>query len=124
MRKEFDWDKFKNDKIAVHCKTEDEAVDFLKECEKADIKWCSYDKNISKKTQWFYYKEDTCYRFWNTPHRDINNGLMVSPLEYYKSVNYKIIEWSDYMNNKEFSKSSLVELNAIILRNNESRWLN
>ena len=33
--KEFDWEKFKNsyNKIAVHCKSEDEANDFLKLCD-------------------------------------------------------------------------------------------
>lgn len=115
MRKEFDWEEFINDRILVHCKTEEEAVDFFKKCEKnKEIKRL---KMSSKKTYWECCKERTCYNV-------SGKVLMYSPKEHYKNYGYKIIEWSDYMNNKEFSKSSLVELNAIILRNNESRWLN
>lgn len=39
----FDWDRFKNGEIAVHCDTEEKADDFLKECEKRNIKWIGGD---------------------------------------------------------------------------------
>ena len=40
MRK-FNWDEFKNkdNKIAVHCKTEEEAVDFCKQMHEHGMKW-------------------------------------------------------------------------------------
>lgn len=39
----FDWGRFKNGEIAVHCDTEEKADDFLKECEKRNIKWIGGD---------------------------------------------------------------------------------
>lgn len=39
----FDWEEFKNGEIAVHCDTEEKADDFLKECEKRNIKWIGGD---------------------------------------------------------------------------------
>ena len=35
----FDWDKFKNTEIIVHCITQKSWDNFLEECEKRDIKW-------------------------------------------------------------------------------------
>ena len=38
--KEFNWEKFKNHKIIVHCRTEKEAENFINECIKHKItKW-------------------------------------------------------------------------------------
>lgn len=46
---EFNWEDFKNSngKIAVHCKTEEEAKEFIKECFKHGIKWCYSDENTT-----------------------------------------------------------------------------
>lgn len=41
--KNFNWEEFKNGEIAVHCDTEEKADDFLKECEKRNIKWIGGD---------------------------------------------------------------------------------
>ena len=45
MRK-FNWDEFKNkdNKIAVHCKTEEEAKDFCERCISKEWKWCIWRK--------------------------------------------------------------------------------
>ena len=50
MKKEFDWEEFKNklNKIAVHCKTEEEANDFCKQMHEHGMEWrdgTSYLKN-------------------------------------------------------------------------------
>ena len=41
--KKFNWDEFKNkdNKIVVHCKTEEEAIDFCKQMHKHRMKWCN-----------------------------------------------------------------------------------
>lgn len=44
---EFNWEDFKNSKIAVHCKTEGKAEEFIKECYKRGIKWCYGDENTT-----------------------------------------------------------------------------
>ena len=55
----FNWEDFKNGKIAVHCDTEEKAKDFVKECYKYGIKWlceANYDA-----TFWEKYENDTFY---------------------------------------------------------------
>lgn len=93
----FNWDKFKNkdNKIAVHCKTEEEAIDFCKRMHEHGMKWCT-GKSYMEKTNYEEYKGETCY---------IRFG-MFSSYRYYNSEGYEILEWSDYMQ-KEFTKSDL-----------------
>lgn len=95
MRK-FNWDEFKNEynKIAVYCKTEEEAVDFCKQMHEHGMKWCngeSYLKNTN-----YMRNEGTCY---------YGSGEY-STRDFAEKYNYKILEWSDYMQ-KEFKKADL-----------------
>lgn len=94
--KKFNWDEFKNkdNKIAVHCKTEEEAKDFCKQMHKHRMKWCngeSYLKNTN-----YMRNEGTCY---------YGSGEY-STRDFAEKYNYKILEWSDYMQ-KNFTKSDL-----------------
>lgn len=95
--KKFNWDEFKNikNKIAVHCKTEEEAKDFCKQMHEQGMKWCT-GKSYMEKTNYEEYKGETCYAGFG----------MFSSYRYYNSEGYEILEWSDYMN-KEFTKSDL-----------------
>lgn len=95
MRK-FNWDEFKNEynKIAVYCKTKEEAVDFCKQMHEHGMKWCngeSYLKNTN-----YMRNEGTCY---------YGSGEY-STRDFAEKYNYKILEWSDYMQ-KKFTKSDL-----------------
>lgn len=94
--KKFNWDEFKNikNKIAVHCKTEEEAKDFCKQMHEHGMKWCSGESYL-KETNYESCEEETCY---------IKGEF--SPYQYYKSNGYEILEWSDYMQ-KEFTKADL-----------------
>lgn len=105
MRK-FNWDEFKNkdNKIAVHCKTEEEAKDFCKRMHEHGMKWCS-GKSYLKETNYESCEEETCY---------IKGEF--SPYQYYKSNGYEILEWSDYMN-KEFTKADLRDGMVVEQRN-------
>lgn len=94
--KKFNWDEFKNEynKIAVYCKTEEEAVDFCKQMHEHGMKWCngeSYLKNTN-----YMRNEGTCY---------YGSGEYSSRV-FAEKYNYKILEWSDYMQ-KKFTKSDL-----------------
>lgn len=87
---QFNWEEFmdKNNKIVVHCKTEEEAIDFCSQMNTHGMKWYNGDSYL-KKNNWDKYKEETCYK---------NNGCFASFLFYkenYKEM--KFIEWSDYM---------------------------
>lgn len=94
--KKFNWDEFKNtkNKIAVHCKTEEEAKDFCRQMHGQGMKWCSGESYL-KETNYEFCEEEICY---------IKGEF--SPYQYYKSNGYEILEWSDYMN-KEFTKADL-----------------
>ncbi len=96
MRK-FNWDEFKNkdNKIAVNCKTEEEAKDFCRQMHGQGMKWCT-GKSYMEKTNYEEYKGETCYTGFG----------MFSSYRYYNSEGYEILEWSDYMQ-KEFTKADL-----------------
>lgn len=95
--KKFNWDEFQNkyNMIAVHCKTEEEAVDFCKQMHEHGMKWCT-GKSYMEKTNYEEYKGETCYT---------GSGVF-SSYRYYISEGYEILEWGDYMQ-KEFTKSDL-----------------
>jgi hypothetical protein len=54
------WAQFKAGKLAVNCKTEDDARAFLGECEKRGYKWCSGEP-LGECTHWDSYESKTCY---------------------------------------------------------------
>lgn len=86
----FSWDNFFNsDNIAVLCRTENEAKDFIKRaCKNATFKqkWYSYG-NTDEDTDWMCFEDQTCYfnnAFFGTLYNAQNHG-------------YDIINWSDFM---------------------------
>ena len=88
LKEFFDWNFFcdKNNNVAVHCKTEEEAKDFCKQMDLHGLKWRS---GISYLTTNRYKecKSKICY----------SNKGGYDEIEYYKSNKYRILEWSDYM---------------------------
>lgn len=95
--KKFNWKEFKNkdNKIAVHCKTEEEAIDFCKQMHKHRMKWRNGESYL-KNTNYYMHNEGMCY---------YGDGEW-SSLDIAENYNYKILEWSDYMQ-KEFTKADL-----------------
>lgn len=95
--KKFNWDEFKNkdNKIAVNCKTEEEAKDFCRQMHGQGMKWRNGESYL-KNTNYYMHNEGMCY---------YGDGEW-SSLDIAENYNYKILEWSDYMN-KEFTKSDL-----------------
>lgn len=97
--KQFDWNEFKSDKVAVHCKTEKEAKDFIKIAYDNWVEWNVSDRDI---TNFCYYRNETCYAYYGS--------IEYSSIEFYYNNDYKIIEWSDYMNTnneQDFTKDML-----------------
>lgn len=97
--KEFNWEEFKdkNNKIAVHCKTEEEAKDFCKQMHEHGLRWCNHTDSYIKRTNWHICKEKTCY----------SNSGRYCDKDHYIENDYKILEWSDYNMKKEFTKTDL-----------------
>ncbi len=81
----FNWDEFKNRKVAVNCDTEEKAREFIKECFERGMKWSNFTES---KTMFDWYKRDTCYEY-----KIYENRLMYSDEKYYKNNGYKIIKW-------------------------------
>lgn len=94
MRK-FNWDEFKEGKFAVHCKTEEEAIDFCKQMYKHGMEWASGGSYLSY-TYYGVYRDKTCY--------DGQGGYQ--SYDYFEKYRYEILEWGDYMQ-KEFKKADL-----------------
>lgn len=96
MRK-FNWDEFKNkyNKIAVHCKTEEEAKDFCRQMHGQGMKWRDGDSYLEL-TEYGKYLDETCY----------TGVRSFGCCDFYESEGYKILEWSDYMD-KDFTKANL-----------------
>lgn len=96
MRK-FNWDEFKNkdNKIAMHCKTEAKAKDFCKIMHEHGMEWRDGESYLEY-TGYERYLSKTCY----------SGDRWFADYDFCESEGYKILEWSDYMN-KEFTKADL-----------------
>ena len=107
--KKFNWEEFldKSRKIAVHCKTEEEAKDFCKLMHEHGLKWINGDLYMER-TNYSTYQGISCYYADGT----------CSGLGYAEERGYKILEWSDYMK-KEFTKADLKDGMIVEQRNND-----
>ena len=86
--KQFDWNFFcdKNNKVAVHCKTEEEAKDFCKQMDLHGLKWITGESYL-KVNNYIWTQSETCY----------SNKGEYDDVKYYEDHYYRILEWSDYM---------------------------
>ena len=116
---EFNWEEFlSNDKIAVHCSTEKQAIDFCKQMHERGLTWRD-GQSYLKLTNWKVYKEEIVYG---------GDGCFAS-LGHYKNNNYTILEWSDYekensmnlesSNLTEEQKKQIIELAKMFEQENE-----
>lgn len=92
----FNFVDWKDKRVAMHCKTEEEAKDFCRVMHKAGMKWCSGERFLDN-SKWKHFNIDTCYNFNNQTLATFND---------YRAIGYTLLEWSDYMN-KEFTKQDL-----------------
>lgn len=97
--KQFNWEEFKDEskKIAVHCKTREEAEDFLKLCAENGIEWKSGSEitgiAIREAYDSFEYGSDTIYLF-------LCGGFGYGSTDV-TGVGMNILEWSDFMQTEE-----------------------
>lgn len=110
MKKQFDWRRFKREKIAVHCKTEEEAKDFCQKMHEQGMKW-SNENSYLEYTNYSIYKDKTYY---------LGDGCYCG-YEYCKREEYTILEWSDYMQ-KEFTKADLKD-GMVVEQGDKERYL-
>lgn len=105
MRKEFDWDRYKKNKIWVHIKTKEEFCDYIAEARERN---CDY---LECKEDSFLHEDATYF---------CNGGSMTEKWKksYANSGNKDFVEWSDYMDKKEqkLKEKYLVSGNVIKTR--------
>ena len=96
-KEDLNWDMFKSEKIAVHCKTQQEVAEFL--C------WINQNKEIEINNLleacylgWKDYEERVCFEFIS--HRE---ELGFSSCGFFKSNGFEVIEWSVSKNILEIS---------------------
>lgn len=107
--KKFDWDTFgrEENKIAVWCKTEEEAIDFCKKSHEKGYDWGSGISRVAE-SFWEFYQSETCYA-----------TEFYSPRDFYIKNNYNIFEWSDFIHPYTFTKSDLRDGDFILRRNGD-----
>ena len=94
-------------KYVMRCKTEEESKDFCDYLHSIGKTWRSGTLYPSLPV-WDIYKRDTCYDF---------NAGESSFKDYYENKGYTILEWSDFMNKKEFTKEDLKTGDIVTYRN-------
>ena len=107
MKKEFNWEEFKNSKIAVHCRTNEETQDFMSR---------SKYNNIYVNNNILDYIENNENKDISFDYFDYNELDCFCDINYYINRNYNIIQWSDYMDNtKEEPNTNKKQYNLIEL---------
>jgi len=93
----FNWDKFKNEKIAVWCDSEERAKEFVEECHRKGLGWgsCSFIK------EWDIHKSQSCYCY-NT------DSLRYSFKKFYEQEGCKIIKWESEESQTEFTFQEVI----------------
>lgn len=111
--KEFNWDEFKkvDNKIAVHCKTEEEAKDFCRKMHERGMKWIDGISYLEC-TEYKHHRDKTCYTVRGT----------FSYYDFFEGEGYKILEWSGYME-KEFTKADLEDGMVVKYRDGSKRMV-
>ncbi len=109
--KKIDFEKLKKEKIGILFDTEEEMIEFLKECDKKNITWSSGAK-ASKKN--FF----NCYdQFVITINYNRDKSLEYASKGFYESERYKIIKYKELVN--KTCEASFKEIKKIIV-NGES----
>ena len=78
-------------RIAVHCKNKEEYNDFMKLCEKEQLKW-STGESATLKNYWNKYGSSTAITHY------LYIGLMYGTDDLYKNCNYQLFEACDILN--------------------------
>ena len=84
--KNFNWEDFKNGKIAVHCDTKEKARYFLKKCKEKGFIWNDESDISPNDYSWASYKEETTYSMGE-------KGIMFGDIDVHENENLKIIKW-------------------------------
>ena len=103
----FDFDKWQDEKVAIHCKAEEEANDLCKELNENGFNWIDGTSYLDDNC-FSIFSSDTLYYFNEGTFGEVEEGL---------NDGHLIFEWSDYMNKeKVFTKSDLQTGDFVVIR--------
>lgn len=88
--KKFDWEAFKNRKLVVHTKTQEEYNTFMKLCEKHNLKWGGGDK-ATEFNAFIRHRSETAVSCGDF----ISNQLEHCYVAYYQREGKAIVEFAD-----------------------------
>lgn len=74
-------------RYVMHCKTEEEAIEFTQYLDSIGKKWCNGERYTPDNTTWGSYEENTCYEFTNGTYSDYG---------YFMQNNYTILEFENF----------------------------
>ena len=112
----FDFDYYKDKPVAIHCKSKTQAKKWCKLMHKNGLKWGSESPNYYLRSDYGWYKENTCYSLYGS----------FSEIDWYKRHGYTIIEFEDIVTgkydrrNKMFTKKDLKNGDYVQCRNGEN----
>lgn len=96
---DFNFNDYKGN-YAMHCKTQEEDLEFRKLLDEIGRSWCSGDSYLYHDT-WDTHKENTCH--------DFNHGKYCE-LSWFLENDFKVIEWSDFSDESKLKNySSMLE---------------
>lgn len=111
-------EKFKNERIAVHCNTQEEYDELMRLLEKYSFRWTTGCKpttiNLFK-----VYGSETCI----TNDKGLLPGLAYCNKNYYETKNYKIIECKDFLKQANFEEKDNT-LEVVITINKDGLSIN
>lgn len=95
----YDFIGLNDEKIAVNCKTKEQADKFYELCRQMNIEWVTgrklepirdpyYRYILSGDDFWYHHKQDTCYSIRN-------NMLYYSTIDMYETQGYTIIDFDE-----------------------------
>ncbi len=102
--------KFRNEKIAVNCKTEEEAKSFIEWCYENGIEWGIPELDETHSTCFRYYRNETCYAFGFDG--DIHLGYGTK--SFYKRKGYEVIKYKDFMKENKMTNLEAVASKGLI----------
>lgn len=102
MKKEFNWNKYREENIAVVCKTSKETRSFCEAVNaRDDMRWsaCNF---YSEDDEWCFVCSTIIGDEFANPR--VVYVVSMYELEIAKKCNYQIVKWSDFMRNKNKPK--------------------
>ena len=104
-KNEFNWDDFRDGKIAVWCETRELREDFLKQCDNNNIRWRTNGELASHNIEVTSCEGEDC-----TAYVCKHFGIAFSDYDWFQEQGIKVIKWSIDKKNKVYKGWEIVKM--------------